>query len=167
MTNETDNKDYENQDFIEITDQGPDADFEGVEDLAKSTAWSAEFWGPDEKTEDPEVMATFGMVIKYHNGDPQEWFYPEISVAVQNKSVREFAHSKGFTDIGDNDVEELEAFLFHYVRFMRFDVEVPNQEFEAKDVIETIGDDLLDEFDSEYTQLGQPAVKEDVKRTLH
>lgn len=165
MTKE--NEQFENQDFIEITEQGPDADFEGVEDQAKSTAWAAEFWGPEEKTEDPAVMATFGMIISYHGGETQEWFYPEISVAVETKTVRQFAYSKGFTEIGDNDIEELEAFLFHYVRFMRFDVEMPNQEFEAEGTVETIGDDLLDEMDGEFAQLGQPTIKDDVKRTLH
>jgi hypothetical protein len=165
---------FTNEELIEITEQGPDADFEGMEEQAQSTAWTAEWWGPEEKTEDPELLKTFGMHISYNGGEEQTWWYPEVRIAVETRTVKEFAYSKGFKDLPLNDLEELEAFLFHYVRFMTFDVEVPNQEevapavWEPEGITEKLGDDDLEVFQKEYKETGGDLDIEDVKRhTLH
>lgn len=168
MTNEIDDTTH---DFIEIKEQGPDKDFEGVEDQAKSDAWVADWYGPEEKIEDEKELAEYGIEISFRNGPKMSWWYPEIRTAMDTKTVKEFVISKGIVNATQNDIEELEAFFFHYVRFMLFDIEVPDQhgpnEWEVEDVIETIGDDILDEMEKEYTTLGKTLDKDDVKRTLH
>jgi hypothetical protein len=172
MTKEFD--EFSNEEFIEITEQGPDKDFEGMEQQAPSTAWSAEWWGPEEKTEDPELLKTYGMHISYNEGEEHTWWYPEIRVAVETQTVKEFAYSKGFRELPKNDLDELEAFLFHYVRFMTFDVEVPNQDetapavWEPEGITEKLGDNDLEVFQKEYKETGGDLNIDDVKRhTLH
>lgn len=172
MTKELD--EFSNEEFIEITQQGPDKDFEGMQEQAASTAWSAEWWGPEEKTEDPALLSTFGVHISYNGGTEHTWWYPEIRIAVETQTVKEFAYSKGFLELPQNDLEELEAFLFHYVRFMAFDVEVPNHDdavpavWEPEGVTEGLGDEDLEVLQSEYRLTGNDLDIEDVKRnTLH
>lgn len=142
------------------------------DDLAEkdiiSTAWQAEFFGPEEKIEDEQELAKFDVHVIYKNTKNFTWYYPQIKAALLADSVKEFVEYHGIVDATDNDIEELKAFFFHYVRFINFEVDLDEtapQVFEATDVNETIGDDDMEEIVDELKEAKMDRFGD--KPTLH
>ena len=83
------------------------------DDLAEkdiiSTAWQAEFFGPEEKIEDEQELAKFDVHVIYKNTKNFTWYYPQIKAALLADSVKEFVEYHGIVDATDNDIEELKA----------------------------------------------------------
>ena len=97
---------------------------EQVENDIISTAWQAEWFGPEEKIESEEDLAKYDVHIIYKNSKSFTWYYPQIKAALLSNSVKEFVEFNGITDATANDIKELTDFFFHYVRFINFEVDL-------------------------------------------
>lgn len=130
---------------------------EQVENDIISTAWQAEWFGPEEKIESEEELAKYDVHIIYKNSKSFTWYYPQIKAALLSNSVKEFVEFNGITDATANDIKELTDFFFHYVRFINFEVDLESDrptEFEPEDVLEEVGDDDLDDIVEELQEAG-------------
>ena len=71
--------------------------------------------------------------------------------------MKEFVEFNGITDATADDVEELKAFFFHYIRFVQFDVDLESNgptEFEPEGINEQVGDEDLDDIVDELKEAG-------------
>ena len=123
-----------------------------------STAWEAEFFGPEEKIEKEEDLDEYNVHVIYKKAKNFTWYYPQIKAALMSDAVKEFVEFNGITDATDDDVEELKAFFFHYLRFVQFDVDLgdtnPTGEFEPEGINEEVGEDDLDDIVEELQEAG-------------
>jgi hypothetical protein len=136
-------------------------EFKDWDDLAEkdiiSTAWEAEFFGPDEKIENEEDLAEYNVHVIYKKSKSFTWHYPQIKAALLADAVKEFVEFNGITDATDGDVEELRTFFFHYLRFVQFDVDLETEEpteFEPESINEQVGEDDLDDIVEELQEAG-------------
>lgn len=132
---------------------------EMVEKDIISTAWQAEFFGPEEKVENEEDLAEYNVHIIYKKEKSFTWYYPQIKSALLADAVKEFVEFNGIADATEDDVEELKAFFFHYLRFVQFDVDLgdgtePTGEFEPEHINEQVGEDDLDDIVEELQEAG-------------
>lgn len=130
---------------------------EMVEKDVISTAWQAEFFGPDEKIDNEEDLAKYDVHVIYKDSKSFTWYYPQIKAALLADAVKEFIEFNGITDATEGDIEELKAFFFHYVRFITFEVDLETEEpteFEPESVIEEVGDNDLDDIVDELKEAG-------------
>jgi hypothetical protein len=122
-----------------------------------STAWEAEFFGPDEKIENEQDLAEYNIHVIYKKSKSFTWYYPQIKAALLADAVKEFIEFNGITDATADDVEELKTFFFHYLRFVQFDVDLESDgptEFEPEDINEQVGEDDLDDIVEELEEAG-------------
>jgi hypothetical protein len=122
-----------------------------------STAWEAEFFGPDEKIENEQALAEYNIHVIYKKSKSFTWYYPQIKAALLADAVKEFIEFNGITDATADDVEELKTFFFHYLRFVQFDVDLESDgptEFEPEDINEQVGEDDLDDIVEELQEAG-------------
>jgi hypothetical protein len=71
--------------------------------------------------------------------------------------VKEFVEFNGITDATADDIEELKAFFFHYIRFVQFDVDLESDgptEFEPEGINEEFGDEDLEDIVDELKEAG-------------
>ena len=132
---------------------------EMVEKDIISTAWQAEFFGPEEKVEKEEDLAGYNVHVIYKNEKNFTWYYPQIKAALLADAVKEFVEFNGIVDATEDDVEELKAFFFHYLRFVQFDVDLGDGtespgEFEPEYINEQVGEDDLDDIVEELQEAG-------------
>jgi hypothetical protein len=132
---------------------------EMVEKDIISTAWQAEFFGPEEKVEDEAELDTFNVHVIYKKEKNFTWYYPQIKAALLADAVKEFVEFNGIVDATEDDIEELKAFFFHYLRFVQFDVDLgdvtePGREFEPEGINEQVGEDDLDDIVEELQEAG-------------
>lgn len=142
-------------DNIEINDWQD----EMVEKDIISTAWQAEFFGPEEKVEIEAELDEYNVHVIYKKEKSFTWYYPQIKAALLADAVKEFVEFNGIVDATEDDVEELKAFFFHYLRFVQFDVDLgdgtePAGEFEPESVNEQVGEDDLDDIVEELQEAG-------------
>ena len=109
------------------------------------------------------------MMMTYNGKDVYRWYYPQILECVEKDSVEEFLNTQPIGEVANSDKQELLDFFKHWVWFVSMDSKYkPALTFDAEDVLEEIGDDILSEIDNEYSQLGkQSELRKAVKRTLH
>ena len=122
-----------------------------------STAWEAEFFGPDEKIENEQDLAEYNIHVIYKKSKSFTWYYPQIKAALLADAVKEFIEFNGITDATAYDVEELKTFFFHYLRFVQFDVDLESDgptEFEPESINEQVGEDDLDDIVEELQEAG-------------
>lgn len=134
----------------------------------EESIWSAEWDGPEEPLEEEELQQEF-LMMTYKGTEVFRWYYPQILECVEKDSVEEFLNSQPISEVSQEDKEELLEFFKHWIWFISMDSKhKPKQTFEADDAIEEIGDDMLEEIDSEYAKLGKESeLTKAVKRTLH
>lgn len=143
------------------------------EDEPLSTAWSAEWFGPEEKIEDEEELAKVGVHVIYKDEKHFTWYYPQVHAALTEDKIREFVEYNGITDATDADIEELKAFFYHWIRFIMFDIDTNEHEghvFEPEDINEIMGDDDVNDLTEELEKAGMKKKYEDLmntKPTLH
>lgn len=132
------------------------------------SVWSAEWNGPEEPLEEDELKDEF-LMMTYKGTEVFRWYYPQILECVEKSSVDEFLNTQPISEVSKEDREELLEFFRHWVWFTTMDSKhKPAKVFEAEDTLEEIGDDLLEEMDSEYAILGKESeLTKAVKRTLH
>lgn len=120
-----------------------------------STAWAAEWFGPEEEVENEADLDKFDMHVIYKGTKHFTWYFPQVKAALMQDAVKEFIEYNGITDATADDVKELKDFFFHYVRFMTFDIalegeDLPPAVFEPEDIAEALGDedieDVVDEL---------------------
>lgn len=149
---------------LDIEDWNPDFD------NGKQSIWSAEWYGPEEPLDEDQLKDEF-LTMTYNNKDTYRWYYPQILECVEKDSVEEFLKDQNITDVSVEDKTELLDFFKHWIWFTSMDSSRKPQApatFEANDVIENIGDDLLEEIDEEYAKLGKESnLTQSIKRTLH
>jgi len=154
-----------NNDNITIEDWKEEADDVG----GLSTAWAAEWFGPEEKIEDPEELAKVGVHVIYKNEKHFTWFFPQVKSVLLDNKVREFIEYNGITDATDDDVQELKDFFFHFIRFVTFEVDPEadgHKTFEPENVAEALGDEDLEDIEDELEDAGMDQFGDD-KPTLH
>jgi len=142
-----------NTDNIEINDWKEELEEKDI----ISTAWQAEFFGPDEKIENEEELAEYNVHVIYKNSKSFTWYYPQIKSALLSDAVKEFVEFNGITDATADDIEELKAFFFHYIRFVQFDVDLESDgptEFEPEGINEEFGDEDLEDIVDELKEAG-------------
>lgn len=137
-------------------------------DNGKESVWSAEWDGPEEPLEEEELQHEF-LMMTYKGTEVFRWYYPQILECVEKASVEEFLSTQPISEVLTEDKEELLEFFRHWIWFVSMDNKhKPKMTFEAKEAIEEIGDDILEEMDSEYAKLGkQSELTKAIKRTLH
>jgi hypothetical protein len=141
-----------------------DPDFNS-DDLA---VWSAEWDGPEEPLEADELEKEF-LMMTYRGKDVFRWYWLQIKACVDADSVTTLLEEFNINDASKSDEQELLDFFKHWIWFVSMDSKnKPTMTFEASDTLEEIGDDLLEEMESEYEKLGTPAdLSQATKRTLH
>lgn len=147
-------KDLENWD--------PNFDDEG------DSVWNAEWNGPEEPLSEEELKDEF-LMMTYKGTDTYRWYYPQILECVEKGSVEDFLNDQPIGAVSDEDKKELLEFFRHWIWFTTMDSNhKPQMEFAADETIEEIGDDILEQIDSEYEKLGkQSELTKAIKRTLH
>jgi len=149
---------------ISITDWEEQDDATGT-----STAWAAEWFGPEEKIEDEAELAKIGVHVIYKNEQHFTWYFPQVKAALTSGKIKEFIELNSITDATDADVQELKDFFFHFVRFVTFEIDVEDQgsqTFEPENVIEALGDEDIEDITEELTEAGMDRFGDD-KPTLH
>lgn len=147
---------------LNIEDWNPDFNESG------NSVWEAEWNGPEEPLTEDELKEEF-MMMTYKGTDVYRWYYPQVLECVKSNSVEEFLNSQPISEVTPEDKQELLDFFKHWIWFVSMDSQYkPEMTFEADEVLEEIGDDILSEIDNEYEQLGkQSELTKSVKRTLH
>jgi len=136
-----------------------------------STAWKAEWYGPEEEL-DAESLREVCVHVIYKDTKEFYWYYPQVKAVLEAGSVKEFLEFQDITDASANDVEELKAFFFHFVRFITFDITLPEttpQTFEPEEFSESMGDEDKSAIMKEFEQSGmkERILATEIKRTLH
>lgn len=137
-------------------------------DTEKESVWSAEWNGPEEPLEEDELKEEF-LMMTYKGTEIFRWYYPQIFECVEKSNVDEFLATQPIGEVTKEDREELLEFFRHWIWFVSMDNKhKPKMTFEAQDAVEEIGEDILEEMDSEYAKLGkQSELTKAIKRTLH
>jgi hypothetical protein len=129
----------------------------------QSTVWAAEWETPEEEMTEEEKEMSF-LTMLYKEQVVGRWYYTEIIQALGDLGIDAFLQGKNITDATDADKKELRDFFEHWLMFMDMGTEMA---FEADGVEEQIGDDILEEMDSELAKLEKDPIAEAVKKTLH
>jgi hypothetical protein len=125
-------------------------------DDGQSTIWAAEWFGPEEKIEDEAELSKLGVHVIYDGKQHYTWYYPQVHAALTQDKVREFIEYEGITGVSDEDVEELKAFFYHWIRFTMFEVDVEQgpREFVPEGINEVLGDEDVSEITVELERAG-------------
>lgn len=149
---------------LEIEDWNPDFDDE------KQSIWSAEWYGPEEPLEEEQLKDEY-LTMTYDSKNTYRWYYTQILECVDKNSVDEFLEEQAIIDVSAEDKTELLDFFKHWIWFVSMDMNKKPQApstFEVDNVIENIGEDLLEEIDEDYAKLGKESdLTNTIKRTLH